>query len=111
MKEAPMTTTIAKLLTGSVLVATILTVSISAEAGVRDHRANSGGTYSTNTPPPTVNRPGQTATDRVTSNGGVTVTSRPRAKKEKVCLLVVPGNPCTSNQSAVDAAKWAKGQK
>lgn len=102
-----------KLLAGSVLAATLLTVSIPADAGVRDHRSNAGGTYSTNaSPPPSVNRPSQAATDNATNNGGVTVTSRPRPKNEKVCLIVIPGSlGCTSNQRAVEAAKWAKGQK
>nr|GAJ33034.1 hypothetical protein BDOA9_0122290 [Bradyrhizobium sp. DOA9] len=110
MKEALMNPKV-RLLASSVLAATLLTVSIPADAGVRDHRSNAGGTYSTNTsPPPSVNRPGQATTDKATSNGGVTVTSRPRPKQEvKVCIMGTGSYGCTSNKIAVTAAKVARG--
>ena len=57
---------------------------VDAPAKVRDHRHSKVRDHRDGIkPPPSVNRPGQ---------GGVIVTSRPRPKKERACLL---GIACT----------------
>ena len=72
---------------------------------VRDHRTNKGGSYNTsNTPPPSVNK--KPVTDKKTNNGGVTVTSKPRKKTEKACI--VGTRLCTTNETTVKILKGGK---